>query len=89
MYSPCAHVPCDCIYDVNHNWAFCTVFNMGTSNPAGMMPIQPQQQQQQHGVQGAFNNMAPNAQTLQANMAALQNSQTHPNFGQQRQPNQQ
>ncbi|XP_031249687.1 mediator of RNA polymerase II transcription subunit 8 isoform X2 [Pistacia vera] len=62
------------------------MFNMGPSNPGGMMPMQQQQQQQQ----GAFGNMAPNAQNLQSNMVALQNAQqNHPNFGQQRQQNQQ
>ena len=68
------------------------VFNMGSS-PGGMMPMQPQQQQQQqqqqHGSQGAFGNM-PTAQNLQSNMVALQNNpQSHPNFAQQRQQNQQ
>lgn len=59
---------------------------MGAGNPGGMMPMQ--QQQQQHGTQGAFGNIAPNAQNLQSGMAALQgNPQTHPNFGQQRQQN--
>lgn len=62
------------------------MFNMGAGNPGGMMPMQ--QQQQQHGTQGAFGNMAPNAQNLQSGMAALQgNPQTHSNFGQQRQQN--
>ncbi|KAH7521986.1 hypothetical protein FEM48_Zijuj07G0090000 [Ziziphus jujuba var. spinosa] len=65
------------------------MFNMGAANPSGMMPMQ-QQQQQQHNSQGAFGNMAPNAQTLQSNMVALQNTQqNHPNFAQQRQQNQQ
>ncbi|XP_061976268.1 mediator of RNA polymerase II transcription subunit 8 isoform X2 [Populus nigra] len=64
------------------------MYNMGVSNPGGMMPIQ--QQQQQLGSQGAFGNMQPNAQNLQSSMAALQNaSQNHPNFAQQRQQNQQ
>lgn len=64
------------------------MYNMGVSNPGGMMPMQ--QQQQQLGSQGAFGNMQPNAQNLQSSMAALQNaSQNHPNFAQQRQQNQQ
>ncbi|XWS20622.1 hypothetical protein CRYUN_Cryun31cG0118500 [Craigia yunnanensis] len=66
------------------------MFNMGSS-PGGIMPMQPQQQQQQqqHGSQGAFGNM-PTAQNLQSNMVALQNNpQSHPNFAQQRQQNQQ
>uniref|UniRef100_A0A6M2F2B9 Mediator of RNA polymerase II transcription subunit 8 n=1 Tax=Populus davidiana TaxID=266767 RepID=A0A6M2F2B9_9ROSI len=64
------------------------MYNMGVSNPGGMMPIQ--QQQQQLGSQGAYGNMQPNAQNLQSSMAALQNaSQNHPNFAQQRQQNQQ
>ncbi|XP_011046542.1 PREDICTED: mediator of RNA polymerase II transcription subunit 8 isoform X2 [Populus euphratica] len=63
------------------------MYNMGVSNPGGMMPIQ---QQQQLGSQGAFGNMQPNVQNLQSSMAALQNaSQNHPNFAQQRQQNQQ
>ncbi|XP_044496247.1 mediator of RNA polymerase II transcription subunit 8 isoform X2 [Mangifera indica] len=63
------------------------MFNMGPTNPGGMMPMQQQQQQQQ---QGAFGNMAPNAQNMQSNMVALQNAQqNHPNFTQQRQQNQQ
>lgn len=62
------------------------MYNMGVSNPGGMMPIQ----QQQLSSQGAFGNMQPNAQNLQSSMAALQNaSQNHPNFAQQRQQNQQ
>lgn len=61
---------------------------MGATNPGGMMPMQ--QQQQQHGSQGAFGNMQPNAQNLQPGMVALQNAtQNHPNFPQQRQQNQQ
>lgn len=64
---------------------FLAVFNMG-GNPGAMMPMQ----QQQHGTQGAFGNMAPNAQSLQSGMATLQsNPQSHPNFAQQRQQNQQ
>lgn len=67
---------------------FVAVFNMGAANPGGMMPIQ--QQQQQHNTQGAFVNMAQNAQNLQSGMATLQsNPQNHPNFSQQRQQNQQ
>lgn len=60
------------------------------SSPAGIMPMQQQQQQQQqHGSQAAFGNM-PTAQNLQSNMVALQNNpQSHSNFGQQRQQNQQ
>ncbi|GLU17439.1 hypothetical protein SLE2022_338060, partial [Rubroshorea leprosula] len=67
------------------------MFNMGTSNPSGMMQMQQQQQQQQqqHTAQGAFGNMPANSQNLQANMVALQNNpQNHPNFAQ-RQQNQQ
>ncbi|XP_021813470.1 mediator of RNA polymerase II transcription subunit 8 isoform X1 [Prunus avium] len=64
------------------------MFNMGAANTGGMMPLQ--QQQQQHGSQGAFGNIPPNAQNLQSNMVALQGTpQNHPNFGQQRQQNQQ
>ncbi|CAK7323776.1 unnamed protein product [Dovyalis caffra] len=64
------------------------MYNMGVSNPGGMMPIQ-QQQQQQLSSQGAYG-MQQNAQTLQSSMAALQNaSQNHPNYAQQRQQNQQ
>ncbi|XP_057968602.1 mediator of RNA polymerase II transcription subunit 8 isoform X2 [Malania oleifera] len=68
------------------------MFNMG-ANTGGMMPMQQQlqqQQQQQLGSQGAFGNMAQNAQNLQPGMVALQNApQNHPNFQQQRQQNQQ
>lgn len=64
------------------------MFNMGAANPGSMMPMQ--QQQQQHSSQGAFGNMPPNAQNLQSGMVPLQNtSQSHPNFQQQRQQNQQ
>ncbi|KAH7865948.1 hypothetical protein Vadar_013448 [Vaccinium darrowii] len=62
------------------------MFNMGAANPGTMMPIH-QQQQQQHGSQGAFGNMAQNVQNLQPNMVALQNAPQ--NFQQQRQQNQQ
>uniref|UniRef100_A0A7N0RGJ1 Mediator of RNA polymerase II transcription subunit 8 n=1 Tax=Kalanchoe fedtschenkoi TaxID=63787 RepID=A0A7N0RGJ1_KALFE len=56
------------------------MFNMGSSNPAAMMQMQQQ---------GAFGNMAANAQNLQAGMGAMQNTQqTHPNFQHQRPPNQ-
>ncbi|XP_048139723.1 mediator of RNA polymerase II transcription subunit 8 isoform X2 [Rhodamnia argentea] len=56
------------------------IYNMGAANATNMIPIQ--QQQQQH--------MAPNAQGLQSGMGTLPNtSQNHPNFSQQRQPNQQ
>ncbi|KAK9931281.1 hypothetical protein M0R45_018563 [Rubus argutus] len=69
------------------------MFNMGATNTGGMMPLQQQQQQQQqqqHGSQGAFGNMAQNAQNLQSNMVALQGTpQSHANFSQQRQQNQQ
>lgn len=67
------------------------MFNMGAANTGGMMPLQQQQQQQQqHGSQGSFGNIQPNAQNLQSNMVALQSTpQNHPNFGQQRQQNQQ
>ncbi|GAV66842.1 hypothetical protein CFOL_v3_10352, partial [Cephalotus follicularis] len=62
------------------------MFNMGVSNPGGMM----QPQQAQHGSQGAFSSMPQNAQNLQSGMVALQNvQQNHPNFAQQRQQNQQ
>lgn len=57
---------------------------MGAANPGTMMPIH---QQQQHGSQGAFGNMAQNVQNLQPNMVALQNAPQ--NFQQQRQQNQQ
>ncbi|XVF23193.1 hypothetical protein REPUB_Repub13aG0016100 [Reevesia pubescens] len=63
------------------------MFNMGSSS-GGIMPIQPQQQQQ-HGSQGGFGSMAT-AQNLQSNMVALQNNpKSHPNFAQQRQQSQQ
>ncbi|GFZ04402.1 mediator subunit 8 [Actinidia rufa] len=71
------------------------MFNMGAANPGNMMPIQQQQQQQQqhqqqHGSQGGFGNMPQNTQNLQPGMVALQNAQqSHPNFQQQRQQNQQ
>lgn len=61
------------------------MFNMGAANPGTMMPIH--QQQQQHGSQGAFGNMAQTVQNLQPNMVTLQNAQQ--NFQQQRQQNQQ
>lgn len=65
------------------------MYNMGAANATNMIPMQ-QQQQQQPGSQGAFGNMAPNAQGLQSGMVTLPNtSQNHPNFSQQRQPNQQ
>ncbi|XP_031399470.1 mediator of RNA polymerase II transcription subunit 8 isoform X1 [Punica granatum] len=63
------------------------MFNMGGANPTGMLPIQ-----QQGTSQSAFGNMQqPNAQSLQANMVALQNNPQnhHPNFSQQRPQNQQ
>ncbi|XP_030508748.2 mediator of RNA polymerase II transcription subunit 8 isoform X2 [Cannabis sativa] len=61
------------------------MFNMGAGNPGSLL-----QQQQQHNTQGAFGNMTQNAQNLQSSMATLQsNPQSHPNFGQQRQQNQQ
>ncbi|CDO97739.1 unnamed protein product [Coffea canephora] len=64
------------------------MFGMGTTNPGSMMPIQ--QQQQQHGSQGAFGNMQQNMQNLQPGMVPLQNTpQNHPNFQQQRPQNQQ
>ncbi|KAA0068192.1 mediator of RNA polymerase II transcription subunit 8 isoform X2 [Cucumis melo var. makuwa] len=65
---------------------------MGGGSTGGMMPMQQQQQQQQAQLasQGAFGNMPANAQSLQSGMVPLQNmQQTHPNFGQQRQQNQQ
>ncbi|XP_071724634.1 mediator of RNA polymerase II transcription subunit 8 [Rutidosis leptorrhynchoides] len=63
------------------------MFNMGVSNPASMMPIQPQQQQQLQQ-QNTFGNMAPNTQNLQpGNMVPQQ--QNNPNFAQQRQQNRQ
>ncbi|KAF8007634.1 hypothetical protein BT93_K1587 [Corymbia citriodora subsp. variegata] len=66
------------------------IYNMGAANATNMIPIQQQQQQQQSGSQGAFGNMAANAQGLQSGMVTLPNtSQNHPNFSQQRQPNQQ
>ncbi|PQP94089.1 mediator of RNA polymerase II transcription subunit 8 isoform X1 [Prunus yedoensis var. nudiflora] len=68
------------------------MFNMGAANTGGMMPLQQQQQQQQqqHGSQGGFGNIPQNAQNIQSNMVALQGTpQNHPNFGQQRQQNQQ
>ncbi|KAL9682742.1 hypothetical protein QQ045_014549 [Rhodiola kirilowii] len=56
---------------------------MGATNPTSMM------QMQQHGAQGAFGNMATNAQNLQAGVGAMQNTQqNHPNYQQQRPPNQ-
>ncbi|CAM8940812.1 unnamed protein product [Rhodiola kirilowii] len=59
------------------------MFNMGATNPTSMM------QMQQHGAQGAFGNMATNAQNLQAGVGAMQNTQqNHPNYQQQRPPNQ-
>ncbi|KAL0441260.1 UNVERIFIED_CONTAM: Mediator of RNA polymerase II transcription subunit [Sesamum radiatum] len=64
------------------------MFNMGATNAGGMMPIQ--QQQQQHGTQGAFANMPQSAQNLQPGMLPMQNTpQNHPNFRQQRPQNQQ
>lgn len=68
---------------------FLAVFNMGSANPSGMMPMQQQQQQQQqHGSQSAFGNMASNAQNPQPGMVQLQNTQQNlPNFAQQRQQN--
>ncbi|KAL0341749.1 UNVERIFIED_CONTAM: Mediator of RNA polymerase II transcription subunit [Sesamum calycinum] len=64
------------------------MFNMGATNAGGMMPIQ--QQQQQHGTQGAFGNMPQSAQNLQPGMLPMQNTpQNHPNFQQQRPQNQQ
>ncbi|XP_038907177.1 mediator of RNA polymerase II transcription subunit 8 isoform X4 [Benincasa hispida] len=71
------------------------IFNLGGGSTGGMMPMQQQQQvqqqqQQQLASQGAFGNMPTNAQSLQSGMVPLQNmQQTHPNFGQQRQQNQQ
>ncbi|XP_061357207.1 mediator of RNA polymerase II transcription subunit 8 isoform X2 [Gastrolobium bilobum] len=67
------------------------MFNMGSGNPGGMMPMQQQQQQQQqHASQGAFGSMASNTQHLHSGMVTLQNTQqNHPNFSQQRQQNQQ
>ncbi|XP_062108966.1 mediator of RNA polymerase II transcription subunit 8 isoform X2 [Humulus lupulus] len=67
------------------------MFNMGAGNPGALMQQQQQQQQQQqHNTQGAFGNMTQNAQNLQSGMATLQsNPQSHTNFGQQRQQNQQ
>ncbi|KAL0554525.1 hypothetical protein IC582_008448 [Cucumis melo] len=70
---------------------------MGGGSTGGMMPMQQQQQAQQQqqqqaqlASQGAFGNMPANAQSLQSGMVPLQNmQQTHPNFGQQRQQNQQ
>ncbi|KAL0354377.1 UNVERIFIED_CONTAM: Mediator of RNA polymerase II transcription subunit [Sesamum radiatum] len=63
------------------------MFNMGATNAGSMMPIQ--QQQQQHGTQGAFGNMQ-SAQNLQPGMLPMQNTpQNHPNFQQQRPQNQQ
>ncbi|XP_021996995.1 mediator of RNA polymerase II transcription subunit 8 isoform X1 [Helianthus annuus] len=60
------------------------VFNMGAANPNTMMPMQ--QQQQQHGSQGAFGNMQQNTQNLQPGMVPMQNQQqNHTNFQQHRQ----
>lgn len=57
---------------------------MGAANAGGMMPIQQQ---------GAFGNMPQSAQNLQpgAGMVPMQQNtqQSHPNFQQQRQQNQQ
>ncbi|KAH6831714.1 mediator subunit 8 [Perilla frutescens var. hirtella] len=65
------------------------MFNMGAAgNAGGMMPIQ--QQQQQHGTQGAFGSMQQSSQNLQPGMVTMQNTQqNHPNFQQQRPQNQQ
>ncbi|CAM8934504.1 unnamed protein product [Rhodiola kirilowii] len=59
-------------------------------NMSGTMPSQSQlPRMQQHGAQGAFGNMATNAQNLQAGVGAMQNTQqNHPNYQQQRPPNQ-
>ncbi|KAI4379239.1 hypothetical protein MLD38_005562 [Melastoma candidum] len=65
------------------------MFNMGgAASATGLMPMQ---QQQQAVSQGAFPTMVPNPQTLQPGMGTLRNntSQGHPNFPQQRPPNQQ
>ncbi|XP_068641830.1 mediator of RNA polymerase II transcription subunit 8-like isoform X2 [Aristolochia californica] len=59
------------------------MFNMGAASPSMV-----QMQQQQHGTQGGFGNIAPNTQNLQPGMVALQNTNQNPSFTQQRHQNQ-